>query len=203
MLTKYPNCSLHILPTIEQKFMHNKFCVIDNTWVLTGSYNWSDKAESNYENILILENKNIAEDFIAYFEILKLKAPQVTDFKAYKKGFISTAALDSTEIQTNQLAKEFENKVLQNLELSKKYIKINFNNVKDIIHLYSGTGAARILCNNSEIQIGLQQLRDAGQLNLSFERMVLQPEFATLFSDKTKATARKKLIACKYVFDDI
>lgn len=34
--------------------MHNKFCVIDNQVVLTGSYNWSDNAEfKNDENITI------------------------------------------------------------------------------------------------------------------------------------------------------
>ncbi len=34
--------------------MHDKFCVIDNRFVITGSYNWSVKAETkNEENILI------------------------------------------------------------------------------------------------------------------------------------------------------
>ena len=32
---------------------HNKFCIIDDYIVITGSYNWSYKAESNFENILI------------------------------------------------------------------------------------------------------------------------------------------------------
>ena len=34
--------------------MHNKFCVIDNRVVITGSYNWSTKAETkNEENVLV------------------------------------------------------------------------------------------------------------------------------------------------------
>ena len=33
------------------ELMHNKFCVIDYNTVITGSYNWSYKAESNFENI--------------------------------------------------------------------------------------------------------------------------------------------------------
>jgi uncharacterized protein (TIGR02145 family) len=32
---------------------HNKFCIIDDYIVITGSYNWSYRAESNFENILI------------------------------------------------------------------------------------------------------------------------------------------------------
>lgn len=35
-------------------FMHNKFCVIDNQIVITGSYNWSDNAEfKNDENVTV------------------------------------------------------------------------------------------------------------------------------------------------------
>lgn len=39
--------------------MHDKFCVIDNQIVITGSYNWTDNAElKNAENINITENDN-------------------------------------------------------------------------------------------------------------------------------------------------
>jgi phosphatidylserine/phosphatidylglycerophosphate/cardiolipin synthase-like enzyme len=31
----------------DTELMHNKFCVIDYSTVITGSYNWSYKAESN------------------------------------------------------------------------------------------------------------------------------------------------------------
>ena len=32
----------------ENELMHNKFCVIDYNTVITGSYNWSYKAENNF-----------------------------------------------------------------------------------------------------------------------------------------------------------
>jgi len=52
----------------ESELMHNKFCIIDHNTVITGSYNWSYKAESNYENILITQNDTaLAEQFIAEF----------------------------------------------------------------------------------------------------------------------------------------
>lgn len=38
---------------IDEEKMHNKFCIIDDYIVITGSYNWSYRAESNFENILI------------------------------------------------------------------------------------------------------------------------------------------------------
>jgi HKD family nuclease len=40
---------------IAEKLMHNKFCVIDRETVISGSYNWTNKAaqDKNYENITI------------------------------------------------------------------------------------------------------------------------------------------------------
>ncbi len=40
----------------KSKLMHNKFCIIDNKTIITGSYNWSKNAESHHENILIIKN---------------------------------------------------------------------------------------------------------------------------------------------------
>ena len=42
-----------ISPTDEGYVMHHKFCVIDNCTVITGSYNWSKKAQHNDENIIV------------------------------------------------------------------------------------------------------------------------------------------------------
>ena len=42
---------------------HNKFAVIDGKRVLTGSYNWTLKAESNWENLLILDCPELAKAY--------------------------------------------------------------------------------------------------------------------------------------------
>lgn len=56
----------------ENDLMHNKFCVIDFSTVITGSYNWSYKAENNFENIVITENDTIlAEKFVEEFEKIR------------------------------------------------------------------------------------------------------------------------------------
>jgi phosphatidylserine/phosphatidylglycerophosphate/cardiolipin synthase-like enzyme len=36
--------------------MHNKFCVVDNQIVITGSYNWSDNAEFRNDENVTVEN---------------------------------------------------------------------------------------------------------------------------------------------------
>ncbi|MFH2122529.1 MAG: phospholipase D-like domain-containing protein [Pseudomonadota bacterium] len=51
--------------------MHNKFCVIDGTTVITGSYNWSRKAQQNNENITVIsEHPEFARQFLEEFESL-------------------------------------------------------------------------------------------------------------------------------------
>lgn len=65
--------------TIERP-MHNKFCLIDNQTMITGSYNWTYFAESiNHENIVIFkDNKNLFEQFENEFNEIKgsLKAEE-------------------------------------------------------------------------------------------------------------------------------
>jgi len=39
---------------------HNKFAIIDGKRVITGSYNWTLKAETNWENLLILDCPELA-----------------------------------------------------------------------------------------------------------------------------------------------
>lgn len=56
----------------DTELMHNKFCVIDYSTVITGSYNWSYKAESNFENVIITSNDTtLAEQFISEFENIR------------------------------------------------------------------------------------------------------------------------------------
>ena len=51
--------------------MHHKFCVIDNSIVVTGSFNWTDQAVNhNQENLLFIENKNLAIKYSNEFQRL-------------------------------------------------------------------------------------------------------------------------------------
>lgn len=56
----------------DTELMHNKFCIIDFSTVITGSYNWSYKAESNFENVIITSNDTtLAEQFISEFNYIR------------------------------------------------------------------------------------------------------------------------------------
>ena len=51
--------------------MHNKFAVIDNKIVITGSYNWTASAgERNDENLLVIDDKNIVKKYQNQFNNL-------------------------------------------------------------------------------------------------------------------------------------
>lgn len=75
---------LHIAST-GSKFMHNKFCVIDNQCVITGSYNWTYYAETrNLENVIITQHSGLIAQYQRCFaKLLKFfprsaKAPKLT-----------------------------------------------------------------------------------------------------------------------------
>ena len=50
---------------------HNKFAVIDGKRVITGSYNWTLKAEQNWENLLFLECPELAERYEREWERIR------------------------------------------------------------------------------------------------------------------------------------
>ena len=67
----------------KSKLMHNKFCIIDYKTVLNGSYNWTNNAESNHENIQVTKDSKIVEKFLDQFENLKEQLPTIDNFFKY------------------------------------------------------------------------------------------------------------------------
>jgi len=57
-------------PTDNNDFMHNKVMIFDDHTVVTGSYNFSENAESNDENVVILQSVPVAKSYTKYFEAL-------------------------------------------------------------------------------------------------------------------------------------
>lgn len=51
--------------------MHNKFCVIDEKVVINGSYNWTNKAKQNHESITVIQDSELACQFLLEFDQLK------------------------------------------------------------------------------------------------------------------------------------
>lgn len=78
--------------------MHNKFCIIDNKYLINGSYNWTLKAEKiNFENVVLTDNLNLVNDFIVYFDYLKSKTTLVSTINTLKT--ISSISEKETELE--------------------------------------------------------------------------------------------------------
>ena len=55
----------------ETAHMHNKFMVVDKTFLLTGSFNWTFQAgSSNQENLLVVDHPFYIERYVNEFEKL-------------------------------------------------------------------------------------------------------------------------------------
>ena len=86
----------------KKELMHHKFCVIDHDLVITGSYNWSYKAENNYENIIVTsDDSSLAQQFIKEFNELQ------NQYYPTDKEIVSDFPL---------------NKIIKRLEILKNYI---------------------------------------------------------------------------------
>lgn len=57
----------------SRKLMHNKFCIIDLKKVITGSYNWTTRANYNNESISLMEDTFTAEEYADNFKKLKIQ----------------------------------------------------------------------------------------------------------------------------------
>lgn len=65
--SKEVNVKFHMGPGL----MHNKFAVIDDKVVVTGSFNWTISADKkNSENLLIITDKELAEKYTKQFKHL-------------------------------------------------------------------------------------------------------------------------------------
>ena len=74
----------------DEPIMHHKFCIIDGSTVITGSYNWSLKARTNDENITVVtDSAKFAGDYLDIFNSLLVRAgpgaPVVADADAARR----------------------------------------------------------------------------------------------------------------------
>ncbi|MCD4675249.1 MAG: hypothetical protein K8S18_04540 [Desulfobacula sp.] len=89
----------------DSELMHNKFCVIDHCTVITGTYNWSYKAESNFENIIVTyDDTTLAEQFISEFR--KIKGRYYPESKTQEKEFPLNQIIKRLEILKNYMILE-------------------------------------------------------------------------------------------------
>jgi hypothetical protein len=116
------------------ELMHNKFCVIDYSTVITGSYNWSYKAESNFENVIITSNDTaLAKQF-------------VSEFNNIRGQYYPDATNDEIVFPLN--------KIIRRLEILKNYILL-----EDIEELSKETSKLKEYNFNSDLLEIIEEVR--------------------------------------------
>lgn len=117
-LNHYPDCQTYWIGDGKKDLMHNKFCVIDNAVVITGSFNWSMRAENNnHENITISQDTMLAKAFYQQFykiidkpmpnDSIVLPIAQIIKRLEILKNYVMLEDLDDIT-RENQKLKQFE-----------------------------------------------------------------------------------------------
>lgn len=90
----------------EASLMHNKFCVFEDnimnkTIVWTGSYNFTVRATArNQENVLIVDNKRVTEQYLKQFEVLKTRSLLISGPQGAYRARSIKQDFDATGLQS-------------------------------------------------------------------------------------------------------
>lgn len=172
--------------------MHNKFCVIDDKILITGSYNWTKKAAAaNIENIIVIDNEVSALDYSEQFNNYwnKFSAEAVSTFSADKfirrlKLIRENLLLDEPDEVTNQLKKIKTNFVgstpadVTNLldKISFNFSNNRYNEIVEIIDLFISNFQAITVYSDPEIPILELEIK-AIQSNIElYKQLTLEAE---------------------------
>jgi hypothetical protein len=166
--------------------MHNKFCVIDRKIVITGSYNWTVKAQKNDENITVTKHsESFADEYILEFQRLKQK------YSGQKNENIDYSAIvKRLEMLKAAIAlQDVEDIELQNKKL-KKYLNLgeivaDLQNIVTSIETQKYGEASRLIAEFLEKHKALTIYVDSEIFGLRLEIKSLQLQISSLQDEKT------------------
>lgn len=186
-------------------FMHNKFSIIDDKIIISGSYNWSYAARSSEENIIVVKlnstiesDKEFLKKFDLQFQYLshKFRAISIQDqlhLNQFNEERINPvdiiSIMDENEIILRQ---EFEDAVKRSIDQSlKAKIQINSHGLLESMQKDGGGVEFVKRLINDEIQTGVmksgfKKLEEPipHRVDLSLEYLVSQERFQSLFNEK-------------------
>lgn len=72
-LQQFQHARLYPVSMDGAAFMHNKFCIVDDEILITGSFNWTFNAAKSFENALIIKRDyRLIKEYLHEFEDLKM-----------------------------------------------------------------------------------------------------------------------------------
>ena len=172
--------------------MHNKFCVIDGQTVITGSYNWSYKAQKNHENIIITKGDEIlAKQFIGQFHELC----QVYFGIQYEKqtdDFALDKVIRRLEILKNYILLEDEEDIFKEQEKLAVYNNQELSRIIDNLKNQSYHQAVQLIDQFVQKNKQIAVFVDAELMALQFEIRKLEYQLLAYDTEKTEL---EKLLA--------
>lgn len=196
----------------ECRFLHHKFCIIDGRTIITGSYNWTYfAANRNEENIAIIRSameEPVSKKYQAKFNYY-CKDTQTVEFTSEIHTLPSVSLTISDDLEQIDLRRRFQDRVVLNLSKIEEINqskplsqKIRVELIHDMIRRYGdGVVMVKKLISDETIddgqlqpKSGFKKLVDWGMQNdLSFESIVVDPEFSGLFTENEISTCRRLL----------
>jgi phosphatidylserine/phosphatidylglycerophosphate/cardiolipin synthase-like enzyme len=198
------------LQVASPKFLHHKFCIIDGSIIISGSYNWTYYAQRNEENILIisLDKENhedmrllgrFIEKYRFFWDKVSIPITAITDLERFRaqgrEASVLLAQLDEEEIKLRQ---ELEDHVRASFaearslgisvsEYLLERMKLDGGGVefiKRILHDEMSSG---------EMKSGFRKLEEPipHRVDLSLEYIASRPKYKALFSTEEIAFCQK------------
>ena len=97
------------------ELVHHKFCIIDSSTVITGSYNWTYYAEKrNWENVVILNAKSIVDQFTQEFKAILDKHKKVINLD---DEFLYMSSVDGNNYLTWDYKYQVEDMLAKNMKI--------------------------------------------------------------------------------------
>lgn len=91
----YQNGGLVYFVDSLTNLMHNKFCIIDEKIVINGSFNWTRKASNNLENITIIRDEKVSQQFLEQFNKLIDNTYQSAEYRSIENTENLTLQLEN------------------------------------------------------------------------------------------------------------
>lgn len=190
-----------MLHVASPKFLHNKFCIIDNKTIINGSYNWTYYAQKNEENILVMnldssdkdDNRILLAFDAKHNHICNKASVQILDISELdyyaENGIVAAFVLAQIDEEQIRLRQELENDVRKSHEEAKR-IGIPFSSTIIERMQLDGRGVEfikRLLhdeMTSGEMKSGFRKLEEPipHRVDLSFEYLVSRPKYQVLFN---------------------
>lgn len=184
-------------------FLHHKFCIIDDSTIINGSYNWTYYARRNEENIVVMsidkdnkDDEKLLKQFKAKFKffcsrlsILIENRDALDNFQ--KIGKDSNAVLAKLDEEEILLRKDLEAAVKKSIDEALS-LKIPISQmILERMNLDGGgvEFIKRILhdeISSGEMKSGFKKLEEPipHRVDLSLEYLVSRPKFEKLFTEE-------------------